>query len=48
VLGGSQMKPKPLKSDDPEHFIIQASSQRPVTVNLPAYSLTVVRGEIGN
>ena len=47
VLGGSQLKPKPLKADDPEHFIIHAS-QRPVTVNLPPYSLTVVRGEIGN
>ena len=48
VLGGSQMQPKPLKADDPAHFIIQASSQRPATVNLPPYSLTVVRGEIGN
>jgi len=44
-LGGSQMQPKPLKAGDPEHFIIPAS-QHPVTVNLPPYSLTVVRGEL--
>jgi hypothetical protein len=48
VLGGSQMKPKPLRADDPEHLTIQASSNRPLSVKLPPYSLTVVRGEIGN
>src|SRR5437763_5988013 len=46
VLGGSQMQPRPLKAQRPEEFTLSGSS-RAQTVNVPAYSLTVVRGEIG-
>ena len=44
VLGGTEMNPRPLKADEPAHFKLAESSTRSVT--LPAYSLTVVQGEI--
>jgi hypothetical protein len=46
VLGGSQMQPRPLKADDPEHFTMQSTSGNSLNLKLPPYSLTVLRGEL--
>jgi hypothetical protein len=46
VLGGSQMQPKPLKADDPEHLTIHATIGNSLNLKLQPYSLTVVRGGV--
>ncbi len=48
VLGGSQMEPRPLKADEPEHFVIDTAPSGGSRLVLPPYSVTVVRGEIAN
>ena len=43
-LGGPVKNPYPVKADEPEHRVIQASRLRPIQISLPPYSLTVIRG----
>jgi hypothetical protein len=42
ALGGSSSNPYPIKADEPEHRVTDASSP----VSLPPYSLTVIRGKL--
>ena len=46
VLGGPVAEPYPIKSDDPEHTVIQAATRKRKQVSLPPYSLTVIRGAV--
>jgi hypothetical protein len=41
-LGGSGMRPYPIRADEPEHRVTDASSP----VSLPPYSLTIIRGKL--
>lgn len=47
VLSGPAANPYPIKSDDPEHSVIQASPRNRGQISLPPYSLTVIRGALG-
>jgi len=38
--------PYPVRADEPEHRVIEASGLKLMQIALPAYSLTVVRGRI--
>jgi len=42
VLGGSGGNPYPIKADEPEHQVTDASAP----VSLPPYSLTIIRGKL--
>jgi hypothetical protein len=44
LLGGPPKNPYPVKADEPEHSVIEASLLRPIQISLPPYSLTVIRG----
>lgn len=44
LLGGPAENPHPVKTDEPEHWLIEASRLRPTPIALPPYSLTVIRG----
>ena len=44
VLGGPARNPYPLRADEPEHRVIEASRLRPTPIALPPYSLTVIHG----
>jgi hypothetical protein len=44
LLGGPAKNPYPVKADEPEHGMIEASRPRPMQISLPPYSLTVIRG----
>jgi len=46
VLSGSPGNPYPVRADDPDHKVIQASRSRLTQFSLPPYSLTVIRGEL--
>ncbi len=45
ALGGSMKNPYPLRADDPSHTVLE-SAARLMDLNLPPYSLTVVRGAL--
>jgi hypothetical protein len=47
VLSGPSDNPYPIKADDPEHSVIQASTRNRGQISLPPYSLTVIRGALG-
>ena len=44
LLGGPPDNPYPVRSDEPEHKIIQSSDSQATQISLPPHSLTVVRG----
>lgn len=44
LLGGPTDNPYPVRSDEPEHRVLQSSRAQPLRISLPPYSLTVVRG----
>jgi hypothetical protein len=46
LLGGSPNNPYPVKADEPEHRVIEATRLRPTQISLPPYSLTVIRGRM--
>lgn len=46
VLGGPASNPYPVRADDPDHKVVQASRSRLTQISLPPYSLTVIRGEL--
>lgn len=46
LLGGPSNNPYPVKADEPEHRVIEASRLRPTSISLPPYSLTVIRGRM--
>ena len=48
VLGGPEREPYPLKADDPAHRVENVNENGALKVNLPPYSLTVIRGVIGS
>jgi hypothetical protein len=47
LLGGPPDNPLPVRSDEPEHQVIQSSRTKPAPISLPPHSLTVVRGGLG-
>ncbi len=47
-LGGTERDPYPVKADEPTHRLVDVSSGEAVKISLPPYSLTVVRGAVGN
>lgn len=47
-LGGTDLEPYPVKGEDPAHRIMDISSGEAPKISLPPYSLTVVRGAVGN
>jgi hypothetical protein len=46
-LGGTQSNPYPVRSDPPDHKVIQASELPSKPIELPPRSLTVIRGSLG-
>ena len=46
LLGGPPDNPYPLRSDEPEHKIIQSSDSQATQILLPPHSLTVIRGSL--
>jgi hypothetical protein len=46
LLGGPPDSPYPVKSDSPEHTVIQADNSRGTQITLPSHSLTVIRGAL--
>jgi hypothetical protein len=44
LLGGPPDSPYPVRSDEPEHKIVQSSDSPATQISLPPYSLTVIRG----
>ncbi len=48
LLGGPKDNPFPVRSDEPEHKIVQSSDLQNAQVSLPPHSLTVIRGRVSN
>ena len=46
LLGSTRDNPYPIRSDQPDHRVIQSSSPEPTEILLPPYSLTVLRGAL--
>jgi len=46
VLGGTADNPHPIKSEPPEHRVLQSPDPEQTQVSLPPYSLTVLRGAL--
>ena len=46
LLGGPAENPYPVKADEPEHRVIEATRLRATPILLPPYSLTVIRGSV--
>ena len=46
LLGGTPDNPYPVRSDEPEHKIIQSTDSQATQILLPPHSLTVVRGTL--
>jgi hypothetical protein len=46
ALNDSKQNPRPIRAADPAHRTIEANQS--LKLDLPAYSLTVVRGQVGN
>jgi len=47
-LGGTDLEPYPVKAEDPAHRTVDILSGEAPKISLPPYSLTVVRGVVGN
>ena len=48
LLGGPSGNPYPVRTDEPEHKVLQSSHSRPPQISLPPYSLTVIRGGLSS